>query len=388
MQSGSTGPVRPVAEGEPSRRSGWQAAGAVALTLVLLIVVLLVLGRDGAVEETTVAISVPTPSMAATTTTAGTTTTAATTIVPGIVAFPDSAYPDAGPYGFGPWVAVSAGEVWAVVRTPECSACLIGHLVDGAWAYWRLTGDGAWVGGLAVAPEGAVWAATGIGVFSFDGAEWTWRLDGPAQAVAVDQDGTVWIGGSLEGRVWLVRGDGESWERVEFPQWFTGTTVPDVDMAVLAGGEVWITTAQGGWCSTGPLMHYDGATMEEVQVGGRPFSVGEPYAWAVEAAPNGDLWVEGFFGGYQLMLARFDGEAWTLYDWPFSPIEGCWDPLLDMAVGPDGVVWLAYPGGLGSFDGTEWTPHIEGDWITSVEVAPDGAVWYGDLASLHTLSTP
>ena len=38
---------------------------------------------------------------------------------------------------------------------------------------------------LAVAPDGTVWAATDVGVFSFDGAEWTRRFDDPAWAVAV-----------------------------------------------------------------------------------------------------------------------------------------------------------------------------------------------------------
>ena len=60
--------------------------------------------------------------------------------------------------------------------------------------------------------------------------------------------------------------------------------------------------------------------------------------------------------------------------------------LLDMAVGPDGVVWLAYPDGLGSFDGTQWTIHIEGQqWVFSVDVAPDGTVWYTDDDGVHTL---
>ena len=81
MQPSNTGPVRPVLEGEPSDRSRWWAAGAVALALVLLIVVLLALGRDGAVEETTVATSVPATSTMAVATTSGatTTTTVATT---------------------------------------------------------------------------------------------------------------------------------------------------------------------------------------------------------------------------------------------------------------------------------------------------------------------
>ena len=65
----------------------------------------------------------------------------------------------------------------------------------------------------------------------------------------------------------------------------------------------------------------------------------------------------------------------------------------DLAVGPDGVVWFAFggnasAGGLGSFDGTEWTTRIEGQPVWSVDVAPDGTVWYTDSEGVHTLSIP
>jgi len=59
---------------------------------------------------------------------------------------------------------------------------------------------------------------------------------------------------------------------------------------------------------------------------------------------------------------------------------------LDIAVGPDGVVWLTNWDGLGSFDGTEGTIHPEGSWIQGVDVAPDGTVWYSDRDGIHTLT--
>ena len=331
IQSSSTGPVRPVLEEEPPRRPRWQAAVAVALGLGLLIVVLWLLGRDGAVEETTV----PT-TLAAPTTTAVTTTSAATTsstspstipaVLPRIVAAPvlaEDALPD------GPLVAVSAGEAWAVMSTPEGMADLIGHLEDGAWTFWHTTAseeeESGRVGpntmwGLAVAPNGTVWAATDRGVFSFDGVEWTRRFDDPAAAVAVDEGGTVWITSGRyndSGGVWLARWDGESWERVQWPP--GASEFGPVAMAALPGGEVWVTGHGFGWgCDTGPLMHYDGTTLEAVEVDDRPFLLGGSYASAVEAAPNGDLWVAGFLGGNPgvsgtepwtepPVLARFDG---------------------------------------------------------------------------------
>ena len=84
MPSNNTGPVRPVLEGEPSRRPRWQTAGAVALGLVLLVGVLWVLGRDRAVEETT---ATSTLAAASTTAAGSTTTTVPASALDGIVLY-------------------------------------------------------------------------------------------------------------------------------------------------------------------------------------------------------------------------------------------------------------------------------------------------------------
>ena len=293
--------------------------------------------------------------------------------VPGIVATPirieDVDWADSGPL-----VAVSAREVWAVTGTG-----LIGRLEDRVWAFYR-PGQG-FAGGLAAAPDGTVWAATYLGVFSFDGEQWTRRLDSAAQAVDVAQDGTVWISGGWgepPPESWLARGDGESWVRVD-PTAQGGA--PSGPWAAAPNGEVWI--AVNGW-GEDELMHCDGATCEVVQIGDYPEGFG---LWvnAVWTTPNGDVWVKGNLDGFwgQYMAARFDGEVWTV-DNRLAVGGG-------VAVGPDGVVWTAMGSGLASIDGTEWTyriTQIEGPWIYAVDVAPDGTVWYTDDAGLHTLDTP
>jgi len=345
-------------------------------------------------EESPPVATEPTTTIPTTTTT----TTMTTTIVPQIVGV--SIPPERAPSAFGSLLAaVSAGEVWSAPSDYEVD--LIGHLEDGVWAYWRFDTDAlSIIRGLAVAPDGTVWAATQSGVFSFDGVEWTRRFDDLTGGVAVDEGGTVWavgpVGHGLSG-MWLAWGDGESWQRVDTPRGAGGT--PGVDIAVMPDGEVWFTTTSV-FGVTGPLMRYDGATLEEVEVEGYPFSRGDSYAWAVEAAPDGDLWVGGYLGpnpcafpsgeeprSGPLLLARFDGESWTLYDWPLPNTlpQDC--NGLDIAVGPDGVVWLAYLLGLGSFDGTEGTIHLEGRYVQGVDVAPDGTVWYTDRdGRLHTLT--
>ena len=315
-------------------RRGWLfAVAAAGVTLLVGVGGWLLVTR----QATEPAATMPAPPVTTSTTVAANTTT---TAMPGIVF---ASIPAEGALSFaGPVVALSAGEVWTVMGAGDPDSdgglSLIGHLKDGAWTLWRLTGaDLTSIRGLAIAPDGTVWAATQVGVFSFDGEEWTRRFDDFAGGVTVDEDGTVWIGGSpnLDGG-WLARWDGQSWERVESPVGPGGAGW--VEIAVGPGGDVWATTRSYG-CITSPLMRYNGITLQAVQVGDRRFT--RSYVAAIEVAPNGDLWVAGFLGGdpavsvngvqewtEPVMLARFDGETWTLYDWPLpNPIRGLQCPL-------------------------------------------------------------
>jgi len=283
--------------------------------------------------------------------------------------------------GWGPLTAVSASEVWAAGRAD------IGHLDDGVWTPYRLAAEGG-VGDLAVAADGTVWAPTGLGVFSFDGVEWTQRFDYPAYEVAVAPDGAVWITadgsqrlGGREVGVWLGRWDGVSFVPMDpgsqGPARVAVTGCPP-QLAVAADGRVWVTDV-GVWCSTTVLIRYDGATWEEVPIA--DYLPEDVDIYAMEAAANGDLWITGSIQTAEPwlpLLARFDGETWTTYD------------LLawDIAVGSDGVAWFSNGDGLVSFDGTEWVYHIQGQTVSAVDVAPDGTVWYSDEDGVHTLGTP
>jgi hypothetical protein len=395
--------VRPVPQEAADHRRRWLIGAAAAAGALVAIVLTLLLWPGGGNQS---APFVDDGSTVPSTTVTVPTTTAA---VSAIVAAPIPAE-GVSPSPYGPLEAVSARESWTFVSVPvgtDASTVQVGHLEDGTWTLWRLTPSEREEGeprDLAVAPDGTVWAATDVGVFSFDGEGWTRRFDDPAWAVAIDDLGAVWIssGGPVgrldEGEVALARWDGESWERVVWPPEQSGGRVV---MAALPNGEVWVTRLGYSSCGTGPLMRYDGAALAAVQVGDRPFRPSGGYVFEIEAAPNGDLWVGGYIRSgdpsYQPnhfdpsieppVLARFDGEAWTVYDWPLpNPMDRCYDPLLDMAVGPDGVVWLAYPDGLGSFDGTQGTLYIEGAWVYAVDVAPDGTVWYSDEQGVHTLT--
>ena len=382
--------------------------------LLLLLAGLLLLGWNrwpGADTAATSSLAVAGGSLPDTTATVATTTAApstttsiatTTTSPPPGITVADIAAEQARPSEFfGALLALSAREAWAALYTDaleEDGTDLIGHTVDGVWTLYAL-GGGEWtrVMGLAGAPDSTVWAATDIGVFSFDGRNWARRFPAPAGGVAVGEDGTVWIGGKETtgntSRLWLARWDGASWERLDPLPEQTLEPWGQATIAVQPGGEAWIAHRPGWWVDE-DLTHYDGHTMEVFPIPGVPDPTpdnGIPpvRVFQVETAPNGDLWAVGYLAAVprQAALARFDGVAWTLHDWPFAQPEEL--PLdVDMAAGPDGVIWFAFYDGLRSFDGTTWQSHLEGQLAYNVDVAPDGTVWYSDATGLHVLGTP
>lgn len=298
------------------------------------------------------------------------------------------------------FVAVSALEVWAVLNSDATGPNLIGHLVEAQWTYYQTTASRWGTFGLATAGDGTVWAATDVGVFSFGAGHWTRRWSHPASGITVAPDGTVWIGGRREGlggptdpRLWLARWDGANWTRVDqerhaAPEVFTGTRI-----AAMAGDSVWIAQRPGFWVED-DLMHFDGVTMEVVDVPGIPDPTPDNNmpairVFEVEATPSGELWIAAYVNAEPSrgILARFDGIAWVLYDWP-SPRSAEVPVEADLSAGPDGTMWLADGNGLFAFDGHSWLSHIEGVAAHSVDVAPDGSVWYSADSGIHLLQPP
>jgi hypothetical protein len=285
----------------------------------------------------------------------------------------------------GELVALSAHDAWVLSADGR-----VFHLHDGATFRLPQPEPGR---ELAVAPDGTVWMSTGVGVFSFEGEAWTQRFVGETWALTVDGDGSVWLGGIYWDPIsaWLARWDGRAFVRIGWdPAAYRqgGYTV----MAATPDGSIWM--AEIGWLWSN-LYRYAGGAMEAVQIGDyhpNPSSLmGPVMVFDLEVAPNGDLWVGGFGSGDyegQVVLARYDGAEWTVYDWPFADRSPAGEVLFfDLAVGPDGTLWLSFPGGLGSYDGTTWSLRAatmaEGG-IAIVDVAPDGTVWYTDQAGLHT----
>lgn len=382
-------PVRPVPT-EPAPRRRWPiaAAGLAAVVAVVLAVLLWPRSGDPApfIDEGN---TIPDTTMPAPSTSAATGTTMAASEVRWDAPFPT-------PY-IGGLVALSAHDVWVLSGDGQ-----VFHLHHGATFRLPLPERGRQ---LAVAPDGTVWMTTGVGVFSFDGEAWTQRLVGETCALAVDADGAVWVGGIYWEYPWeyppisagLARWDGQAFVRIGWDPYAVrqgGSTV----MAVTPDGSIWM--AEIGWLWS-DLYRYAGGAMEAVQIGDywdyHPSNFAGPVGvFDLEVAPNGDLWVGGFEGDDahpgedegDVVLARYDSEQWTTYDWPFNrPATSLW---FDLAVGPDGTLWVSFPGGLGSYDGTTWSLRAATETGEtdpgSVDVAPDGTVWYADEEGLHTLT--
>lgn len=360
---------------------------AVALAVAAFVATLVMVGwyAGSGGGTTTLAVSSTTTAGATTAVSSATSSTTATG-VPTAALTPVPAE-DVVATGFSPLLALSSTEAWAVVNTHEDFACVVGHLRDGTWAYWRLD-DGSRIRDLAVAPNGTLWLAGDAGIFRFDGGQWVRRFDGPTGGVVVTEQGKVWLGGSLAGdppTPWLAGWDGERWADLDYSP---GSARPGfTPMALGPGGEVWITVRPGH--RVGDLMRYDGASLQSLEIPNLPAPGGAVGVLAIEAGPDGSLWVGGYLSSNwdEVILARFDGDAWSFHDWPTDHTD-LPQLIFDLAAAPDGVLWAGGQTGLASFDGAEWTVHLEGVWVGSLDVAPDGTVWYSDEQGLHTLLLP
>ena len=384
--------VRPLREEAPAHRRRWliaAAAGVAVVAAVLLAVLLWPRSSgpapfidQGSIPETTV----PAPTTPAV---AGSTMAASEVRWDAPLPICDPSLP------FSKLVALSADNAWVL-----CQDGRVFHLHDGATFRLPQPEPGR---ELAVAPDGTLWMTTGVGVFSFDGEAWSQRLDRETGALTVDGDGSVWLGGiywdyldPISTRPWLARWDGRAFVRIDSdPE--AGSQGGATVMAATPDGSIWV--AEIGWLWS-HLYRWAAGASEAVQIGDYPTNPSSPMGpvgvYDLEVAPNGDLWVAGFEGDDahpgedegDVVLARYDGAEWTTYDWPFiRPAASLW---FDLAVGPDGTLWVSFPRGLGSYDGTTWSLRAAtvtgGTTPGSVDVAPDGTVWYADEEGLHTLA--
>ncbi len=243
---------------------------------------------------------------------------------------------------------------------------------------WHLLRDGPMsdqVTTVAVTPDGAAWfgfgdtslSTPGGGLSRFDGLEWEYHLeDAEVNTLAVAPDGTLWAGVGCS----IQRFDGSTWQTVaRCEQDLALGNVLDLEFT--GDGTAWAATGMG-------LAHYDGRSWTDY----------DKLANSLAAAPDGAVWISGWQGlAGSAYVARFDpattGQAWTTY--PIS--ESFPGEFILQAVTPDGLVWGTVPDrGLASYDGGDWTAARSWSMYTAagslalnagldVAVAPDGTLW-------------
>jgi sugar lactone lactonase YvrE len=101
-------------------------------------------------------------------------------------------------------------------------------------------------------------------------------------------------------------------------------------------------------------------------------------------ADDGTLWWTGTRSGSERPadLVRFDGSGRQTFEIPEVARMG----PQGTTVAPDGSVWLGSGSydtrgnGLHRFDGTAWTRFLPQHTIFSLDIGPDGAVWFIAMA--------
>jgi ligand-binding sensor domain-containing protein len=194
------------------------------------------------------------------------------------------------------------------------------------------------IAGLALDPSGRLWVATtSEGVSVFDGQGWTTYTtaqglaDNFVHAVAVDKNGRVWVGTNTGVSVF----DGQTWH--------TFTTADgladDLVWAIVVdpANHIWLGTASG--LSELVLAEPGNAPQWTTHLAGRVVDT-------LALDPAGQIWASGSSQVY-----RFDGQAWSSYDFPtLNPlrIEGL---TFDLA----GQVWVAtFDEGVIRFNPATW----------------------------------
>ena len=262
----------------------------------------------------------------------------------------------------------------------------------GAGGAWRLLGD-TWthfddraelpgeLQGLALGPEGTLWATSTQGAWRFDGSRWGLAESGDFHAIAFGPDGGVWVAGKH-----TVQRVGGSALPGKVP-FISDTT----SLVVLADDDVW-AASRGGWMPGG-LAHFDGERWTDVE----PIE-GNAYAadWisGLEVTPDGDVWVslanvdtERPNQPDPVVVARFDGSSWRTYnDADGVPFGMTNDGFGRLEIAPDGTPVLSAAPGLVEFRDGAWTLLQEGRF-GDFSIAPDGTIWISS-DGLYRLPAP
>lgn len=229
---------------------------------------------------------------------------------------------------------------------------------------------------VAVTPDGAVWYGFGLRTWPPSGGGGAIRVhsgettlygtqeglpDDNVQLLKVAPDGTLWAAAGCH----VVRFDGQVWQSIG--PVCTRVKGLVLDMAFAPDGTLWMAGTAG-------LVQYDrqtGTMRDQLDL-----SLGLAHSLVVGA--DGTIWMSGWTGSLgSYYVGRFDGSEWTTFD----TTELFDDIVTRVVVGPDGLLWCATPyHGVVRYDGHTWKEFTTADDLPSnrivdIAVAPDGMIW-------------
>lgn len=238
---------------------------------------------------------------------------------------------------------------------------------------------------IAVAPNGEVWAGTDFGVSHFDGTAYTTYTtadglgDDEVKCVRVAPNGDVWIG-TINGVTRYSGGTFTAWGMPDLP--FGG-----VWHIAFAGNTVWLSGGLGG------AIRYSGGTFTAVTttqglISDRIRSI------AIDGSAR--KWVGTAEG-----ISVLDANDMHLVDHTRMlqlPPPDTLNPVTDVAVDASGRVWAAIyvdylvtEGGVAVYDGQDWTQFetsdgLAGPNVRRLAVDADEAVWVTTSTGLTRIS--
>ena len=132
------------------------------------------------------------------------------------------------------------------------------------------------------------------------------------------------------------------------------------------------------WSDVG-VMRHDPASDEWTAFAADDYSMFEGVGYVLVAS-DGTVWGGGDYG-----LASYDGDDWSA---PITADDGTligdeYGEVHGIAESPDGSVWVAADGNLYHLDDGQWSRyHWPDDWIGTIAIGLDGAVWVGSNDAL------
>ncbi len=227
--------------------------------------------------------------------------------------------------------------------------------------------------------SGDMWIATGeAGASRYDYQRWTnWGMHNAGQnpwpflaeqahGFYEDDDGRLWIGSNGVG----------AWNGNDFQIWDWRNSNLGVEIFQAIGvdpnGRMWI----GGDFSG--LYGQSGNNWQQRSLGG---SLAHGDIRAIESDSQGNMWVAS-----EASLHRFDGTTWTDWDWTEYDILFDQRGIVSMTVGPDDTIWLGMGDGLINFDGQTFTLYdtanspLPGKTVSGIVFRDDGLM----ALSAHT----